>query len=49
VYIVELHVIVNNTKHLVLHKSVFTTNLWRRKQQNIFRSSRNVPDIFLRF
>jgi len=49
VYIVELHVIVNSTEYSVVHKSVFTMNLCRRKQQNIFSSSRKVPHIFVRF
>jgi len=47
--IVELHVIVNNTKHLVLHKSVFTMNLCRQEQQNILGLHVKYPIFFSDF
>jgi len=42
VYVVELHVTINYTK-IVLHNNVFMTNLYRRQQYNLRRSSCECP------
>jgi hypothetical protein len=55
VYIVELHVTVHYIKYLVLHKNALMANLCRRQQQNLHKSTCQVPDaasnkkVFLNF